>query len=1410
MTPTQTEQAKRLAGASLEMGTLRSEADRRRDVLDEQVNSPSWFNVFDEESVPGSVAQSVFGGTVNFLGSLGYKADPEFQITKELLDRYAPDADEGVLDVLGDAVSQEHFFRLLEDARSLRRARKTAAEELGYANFPVQLIASIFSPDNIAISAMSMGVAAPFIAAGKAGRLAIATRTGLVAAGTNVATMPIQTYGDPDVGPWDYFIAAGAGFALGTGFTYFGKQAREAGQRLMREAQLREIQEAGGTLTPKGQTVMRDVIDLPHEQKAITALDEAYGRVTADEADKLARSFDIVVNPAGRLLDDAPQVEIDQKIAQAIREYAASGDEPVFFLRYSDAFEIPAETISRIARTPADKLRGMSERGPGKITVSPDRKSLAARIERDGTLNLGGKFLAANAEDRRSMIAWAELRLRAIGRMADTGLVGPKAVQDIQEHFRIKAYGDAEKLVNDIVATVYESVNPRMAEILPRGKSSPVTFEKRNITGDLEVGEILEVRKGLNVTVGGIEGDMVRIIGRNTNMLISKESAEGMRTRTALTNKPKADAASPPGERVAIPEADLNAPRPIQGMGAASPDTIVATGAGQFERRIDPTKREAFDFNLDAIDTNTPGTRSDGIFAVMRRIPGLKGLAVSLGDSPSTTVRMFGKAAVSDPIMRKIDGEDIPVNFAGTEWVHARARMMQTKFVGEYDRAFKDWLKESGAGYMGLVNPMRKRALRSQFNTLVRDAMVQPGTPKGAIGKAVAAARGIRDDSVLVSQRHGGPGMANVLPSETYVPIAYNRTRMEAAGIKEDSWVGAFGRAVYKANQDIGLTETESRRIAAQFYNNLKQIPYGNTKSEAIMLDGPDVDLLYSGKRTLFKERVETLRASGMDDAKIDAELDKILTIVLPDSSKSKIDVAKKRLRMDLDVEDTFDTVDGKQIKGRIRDFTVEDVDALMLHYNANALGDAAEGAVLDMFERAMNRRFKKFSEVRERMDIEMREAGVPDKVAKATLERVDAAYNAMRGKPIGEGKFADELAAVRTFNYLRLGNYFGVNQLMEAGTVLSTGGLTTAQRIMPALRNLIARSSEGAKLNREYVAELKALGIGQSRMMNYLAHEPGDIGGHLNRPSRLRTISRNLRNRYADMTGMSFANDYTELAAAKIITQRFYEAAMKGKMLSKKRLGDLGMTPEQAKQVMANMVKHATPDPDFKYAVGKMNIEKWDKDVATMMNVAIHKRVNNMMNKPDIGQMSLWMTTDVGRFLTQFRTFPIVAATNISAHALAMRDKEAAIRFVAMTVMGALGYLAIQNMRTIGDPDRDRKLREAFTTDKIALAAFNRSGYSTVLPMIVDGAARYTGFGQVFSHSRTTGLASDPLFGNPTFALAEDIPRATKASHALFTRDRFSRTDLSAVARVVPFAGMIPIAQGLNALGSNLPREMP
>lgn len=186
---------------------------------------------------------------------------------------------------------------------------------------------------------------------------------------------------------------------------------------------------------------------------------------------------------------------------------------------------------------------------------------------------------------------------------------------------------------------------------------------------------------------------------------------------------------------------------------------------------------------------------------------------------------------------------------------------------------------------------------------------------------------------------------------------------------------------------------------------------------------------------------------------------------------------------------------------------------------------------------------------------------------------------------------------------------------------------------------------------------------------------------------------------------------------------------------------------------------------------------------------------------------MPAFMTKEMWKTIFQFRSFMLAAYTKQLLSGIHHRDWETFSSFMNTMLFGGLFYVGQQVVNSVGRADQEEWLEKRLASDAIAKASFQRAGFSSLLPPVVDTLSQTAGLGPVFDF-RTSDL-SGSILGNPSLDLFNNTKHGLRALVAPAISDgyQFSQQDWRAVTSLFMFQNAFIVRNGLAMMGADLPR---
>jgi len=732
-----------------------------------------------------------------------------------------------------------------------------------------------------------------------------------------------------------------------------------------------------------------------------------------------------------------------------------------------------------------------------------------------------------------------------------------------------------------------------------------------------------------------------------------------------------------------------------------------------------------------------------------------------------------------------------------------KRREAATRFNEEVAKYIRDRTPGASADYSQAVVTMGNKIRKLQDE--IREMAQNPFVREGGQGRAVA-------------------GFEEVMSNPHYMMRMYDTAKVRRAKdtYREEGIVSLIEASMEKANPDV--PPLVRQKAARAFTKAITRRAYGLDSEVLRRLSGEDME-----------DVVDILRDYG-GLTRQDAE--SLLSHYRAKKESKAAPRGKRRLFMD----ETAQVGLKNKHTGQVETVTVQD---LLLVNDANflfgkyarqmagrialarvKLHDPKTGEVIQdgitsdhEFQQLINTTLKRAADEDHR---------ISERQAKADVKRLRFLQAYLTGRPVSgmdESEVADWMRVMEKFNYVRIMNQTGFAQVPEIAGVVTQIGLKAAFTHMPAFRRIINMDGE-TMLKNGFARDMEifnAYGVDRLTMTDFqrlddLSGSPfsADRGKVMDKAeAALNTMSRVT----SDISGMNLVNMTLQRVASMAAAQRFVDMAAKGKKFTKARLKTMGLDEEMAERIYTQLRDRNNVETVKGFLTGnkirRMHFDRWtDPEALEAFRGAMFRMTRQAIQTNDIGMMSMWMSHPVGRLLVQFRRFIFGAFTNNLLFNLRLAkggDMRAMSFFLVSSVLSAASYSAWTHTKALFRDDRDEYLERELSWDNLAKAAFARSGYSSILPMIFDsGPSQALTGGQSFNY-RTTGQSSDVLFGAPTTSLVDDLGGALSAiTHPLLNGRGTTRQEVLDLVRPLPFSNAIPVVWTLNAMTRGLKDRKP
>lgn len=333
---------------------------------------------------------------------------------------------------------------------------------------------------------------------------------------------------------------------------------------------------------------------------------------------------------------------------------------------------------------------------------------------------------------------------------------------------------------------------------------------------------------------------------------------------------------------------------------------------------------------------------------------------------------------------------------------------------------------------------------------------------------------------------------------------------------------------------------------------------------------------------------------------------------------------------------------------------------------------------------------------------------------------------------------------------------------------------------------------------------ELKQIGVALDMTLNTRAKAVAEIADVPFWGGRVETFSHSMATNFTLTSLMAPWNAAMKQISAYTGIQAILEGSekwVKGTLPSTRRavLANLGIDEAMARRINQQFGKHGKKgdlwDPNWK---------AWDDIEARLtLEAAVLKEADTAIVTPGIGDRPLFMSSEPGKLLGQFKTFAMAANNRILVSGLQRKDAEFVSGLLAAITIGGLVYAVRQKIsgREISD-DPAVLLTEAIDRSGVTGIVFEVNNMAEKFTRGQIGVSRLTG-GPLMSRYASRNITG-ALVG-PTAGRIEDLAQVTGA---LATGD-ISDSDVNAFRKMLPYQNLFYIRQLLNQLEAGIAEEV-
>lgn len=907
------------------------------------------------------------------------------------------------------------------------------------------------------------------------------------------------------------------------------------------------------------------------------------------------------------------------------------------------------------------------------------------------------------------------------------------------------------------------------------GAEQFVKYVEANVTGDMKTmtvpQQMLKMMQELISTVLNVFRK-----AREQGLVKPSEGFEGFFTEV-LNRELKAKPAAP--AKSSVPTAPI-----------ANPDKATAAPAA-----VDPLDLK---YGLDNLPASTPRERAQKkIIRELRRDAEAWDAANPTDPTKVKTIMNNSMFNLATPGAILASSDDaLARQIAGTVLEHAQgasgrrqtvaihAHTLNREFVGnaliQYDQNYTVWRNARAGKVRGAVNDITKGDYRNEFNRAVmleQEARLwgNQTNPDPSVGRAADAMTVSMERMRLAQLDAKTPGWGNLpATSRGYMPHSIDASKYLATVAKDPAVERAFKNVLVQQFMDIENMDAKfADKVAGMYLGHARTNALGGGEIPANIKDPGAADYVR-----------QAMQAAGLTKPEIDAFV-KRLSAGAPSHTK-------KRLKLDLSEKFTDST--GKEVQ--LLDIFQTDPVELLRRQSRKVAGEVAlmgngiaGSAGMETIRAAL----------------EMRAGtGLDPKTRLREMEAFDQISAEILGRPFGDatpGWLDNALTANATAN---LGG-MGITQLGEyinMATGIGIDGTLKAMASAPRLRAEVHALARGEKVPNSILESMELPdGGGEFGLANYkmvtMHDNPAAVYDSYG-SSGVGIGTRLLRAGSFAMSAVS-AHRLVHAIQTRGVAEQITLKALRyikdgGESVA---LRDMGFDDATVAALKADLPKMVTYGPNG--GVASFDLRKaTDPGAAAKFITAVHRGSSQLIQDSYVGEKGKWQHSGVGKVLSQFRNFPLLAAEKQWGR---QRGNHGAIKAGLMLLASTGAILPVVYARVAlnaaGRPDREEYIEKNTTPYALARAALN---YVSMAGMAGDLMDALSGTAAAVAPEATAAFAGTNRRGQQS-SLTGLIPLLGYGDELLRIPGAIGKGNPYAIAQTLPLSNtpwLVPIMNSL------------
>jgi hypothetical protein len=354
-----------------------------------------------------------------------------------------------------------------------------------------------------------------------------------------------------------------------------------------------------------------------------------------------------------------------------------------------------------------------------------------------------------------------------------------------------------------------------------------------------------------------------------------------------------------------------------------------------------------------------------------------------------------------------------------------------------------------------------------------------------------------------------------------------------------------------------------------------------------------------------------------------------------------------------------------------VEDFLENDMELILRRYSRTM---AAEVELTEKFGRADMK--DQFEEIANEYADLRKKAKTPeermklDTAEKRDVKNLQAFRDMIRGtyRAAEEGSSWSKITrAALTWNYLRLLGGVTLASLTDAARLVGVHGVrATMREAMPAL----VKNIKAVKISK---ADAKALGAVTERVLQSRLASLADLQDPYRYGSSFERYLSNASNIFTKATGLGWWNDTMKTMASVMTQNRMARNAMNwgaADAREKAYMAYLGINEDMAERIAKQLRTHGLEEEGIFGA----NVGDWDDDIAARAwAAALNKDVDRTIITKGVADTPLWMKTNWGKLIMQFKSFGLASHQRVLIAGLQERPHRLAEQMVFASAIGMM-----------------------------------------------------------------------------------------------------------------------------------------